>query len=172
MSCTSSFFGTTASLSFGGFGSGGTAFNPPSAWNFAMRVLLYDQPSENFFILFFIYVKKFIMGARRERLNLGKPAGTSREEAYGHDDFCIGIAAVYSGHSSRWGKGRRERLSAIHSNTAYPPHSLLIQHGAYGTKSQNFPTNTSSQRPTFSRTVNRRANQNPARQLRALFRYL
>jgi hypothetical protein len=48
MSCMSSFLGTTASLSFGGFGSGGTEDNPPSAWNFAIRVLLYDQPSENY----------------------------------------------------------------------------------------------------------------------------
>jgi len=51
MSCTSSFLGTTASLSFGGFESGGTEDNPPSAWNFVMRVLLYDQPSENYFFV-------------------------------------------------------------------------------------------------------------------------
>ena len=73
MSCTSSFLGIAASFSFGGFGSGGTEVNPPSAWNFAMRVLLYDQPSENlilFLFLFYIFLRE-----RRGGLNLAKPTG-------------------------------------------------------------------------------------------------
>ena len=76
MSCTSSFLGTTASLSFGGFGSGGTEFNPPSAWNFAMRVLLYDQPSENFYLFIVIYLfKNLKMGAMGGRIKFAKASG-------------------------------------------------------------------------------------------------
>ena len=130
MSCTSSFLGTTASLSFGGFGSGGTEFSPPSAWNFAMRVLLYDQPSENLFYFILYHLKIFDNGCRGGGglLNLGKPAGKLREEAYGHNDFRIGIAAVYRGHSLRWGEGRSwDRLSTnYHNRIAIQPFPFAI----------------------------------------------
>ena len=99
MSCTSSFFGTTATLSFGGFGSGGTEDSPPSAWNLDMRVLLYDQPSENFFCFFgFFWGAEGSIWQRRRRKN---------GSAYSHDDLRIGIAAIYCGHGLRWGRKKR-----------------------------------------------------------------
>lgn len=112
MSCTSSFFGTTASLSFEGFGSGGTEVSPPSAWNFAMRVLLYDQPSENFFfsLLFLGRVEGSIWQWEWE--NDGR--------AYSHDDLRIGIAAVYCGHGLRSGEKRVPCLTTHRCEEVFP----------------------------------------------------
>ena len=98
MSCTSSFFGTTASLSFGGFGSGGTEDSPPSAWNLDMRVLLYDQPSENCVFFGGFFFELGVEGSIWQR----RPGKNGC--AYSHDDLRIGIAAVYCGHGLRWGR--------------------------------------------------------------------
>ena len=55
--------------------------------------------------------------------------------AYGHDDFRIGIAAVYSGHSLRWGVRFLELIisASPHLRLGSTVEEILhANHGAFG----------------------------------------